>query len=177
MSSSEEAIKRVVEAFERSNWAEIDVRTGELRVHLAASAPSDGSTPGRSDATGTSDDTPSAEPAHAAVGPAPTLAAHASADAARVSPTLDELSPGTQVVLSPSPGIFWRSPEPGLPPFAETGQTVTPADTVCIVEVMKLMNHVKAGVAGVVVAVYGDNGVAVHKDQALFAIAPEGGSG
>jgi biotin carboxyl carrier protein len=43
---------------------------------------------------------------------------------------------------------------------------------VCIVEVMKLMTHVKAGVTGEVVAVYGKNGVSVQKGEALFAIAP-----
>ena len=76
--------------------------------------------------------------------------------------------------MSPSPGIFWRSPEAGLPPFADAGHPGVAAATVCIVEVMKLMNHVKAGVSGVVVAVYVENGAAVHKGQALFAIAPSG---
>ena len=35
MSSSLDAIRRVVEAFERSDWSEIDVRSGDVRVHLA----------------------------------------------------------------------------------------------------------------------------------------------
>jgi biotin carboxyl carrier protein len=76
------------------------------------------------------------------------------------------------VVVSPSPGIFWRSPEPGAPPFADVGDTIDASATVCIVEVMKLMNHLKADVDGTVVAVYGVNGVAVEKGQPLFAIAP-----
>jgi biotin carboxyl carrier protein len=75
-------------------------------------------------------------------------------------------------VVSPSPGIFWRSPEPGRPPFVELGHTVERSATVCIVEVMKLMNHVKAGISGEVVGVYCENGAAVRKDQALFAIVP-----
>jgi acetyl-CoA carboxylase biotin carboxyl carrier protein len=83
-------------------------------------------------------------------------------------------SVGAHVVVSPSPGILWRSPEPGLPPFAEVGDTVDASSTVCIVEVMKLMNHVKAGVAGEVLNVYGANGASVHKGEALFAIAPSG---
>jgi biotin carboxyl carrier protein len=41
---------------------------------------------------------------------------------------------------------------------------------------MKLMNHVKAGIGGEVVAVYCDNGTTVRKGQALFAIAPSGSS-
>ncbi len=63
------------------------------------------------------------------------------------------LPAGAHVVVSPSPGIFWRSPEPGAPPFADIGDVVDASATVCIVEVMKLMNHVKAGVSGEVVAV------------------------
>ena len=78
--------------------------------------------------------------------------------------------------MSPSPGILWRSPEPGLPPFADVGDTLDASATVCIVEVMKLMNHVKAGVSGEVVAVYSGNGETVQKGQALFAIAPAGSS-
>jgi len=39
--------------------------------------------------------------------------------------------------------------------------------------VMKLMNHVKAGVAGTVVAALVANGAQVAKDEPLFAIRPE----
>ena len=59
-----------------------------------------------------------------------------------------------------------------MPPFADVGHTVEASATLCIVEVMKLMNHVKASVSGEVVAVYCENGVAVQKGQALFAIVP-----
>ena len=55
--------------------------------------------------------------------------------------------------------------------LAEVGVSLDASSTVCIVEVMKLMNHVKAGVGGEVVAVYVENGVAVDKGQPLFAIA------
>ena len=41
---------------------------------------------------------------------------------------------------------------------------------------MKLMNHVKAGVSGEVVAVYAENGAAVQRGQALFAIVASGSS-
>ena len=163
VSSSHDAVKRVVEAFERSDWSEIDVRSGNLRVHLSTSAPATTSDPSRaSTATGPS---PSDEQDDDRA--APELSAPATASS-NPPPT------GAHVVASPSPGIFWRSPEPGLPPFTDVGHTVDASATVCIVEVMKLMNHVKAGVSGEVVAVYCENGATVRKGQALFAIAPSG---
>ena len=73
-------------------------------------------------------------------------------------------------MTSPSPGIFWRAPEPGSAPFTDIGQTVEPAATLCIIEVMKLMHHVKAGVDGQVVAIYVKNGAAVAKEEPLFAV-------
>lgn len=156
MSSSFDAIARVVAAFERSDWTEIDVRAGDLRVHLAT-----GPVTNAVDTAGAATPAPSAaqpaEPAEPAVG-APA--------GAPVAPD------GAHVVAASSPGIFWRSPEPGAPPFADVGDTVDVGTTVCIVEVMKLMNHLKAGVAGTVVAVYGRNGEAVQQGEPLFAIAP-----
>jgi acetyl-CoA carboxylase biotin carboxyl carrier protein len=145
-----DAIKRVIDAFERSDWTEIDVRSGDVRVHLVA-----GGAPTRTEPT------PSA-PIHD--DPAP-----------QIAPTVDEapLPPGARVVVSPSPGIFWRAPQPGAPPFAAVGDTVAAHATIGIVEVMKLMNHVKAGVDGRVVAVFASDGVAVGKGERLVAIAPE----
>jgi biotin carboxyl carrier protein len=51
------------------------------------------------------------------------------------------------------------------------GDRVEPDSTVCIVEVMKLMNHVKAGCAGVVAAIHPNNGDMVEYGQPLVTIA------
>ena len=163
MSSPEEAIKRVVEAFERSEWSEIDVRWGDVRVHLSTS-PLDGAATA-SPVGGVREAAPGADRE-------PDLPAR---DGSAADLPVEPPS-GAHLVVSPSPGIFWRSPEPGLPPFADVGDAMEASATVCIVEVMKLMNHVKAGVTGTVLAVYGENGMTVRKGQALFAIAPSGAS-
>ena len=159
VSSSLDAIRRVVEAFERSDWSEIDVRSGDVRVHLATGAPSN--SPAGSPETTSGPAAPPAPPTNAG-GPAPELTTVLPTDA--------------HVVVSPSPGILWRSPEPGAPPFADIGDVVDASATVGIVEVMKLMTHVKAGVGGEIVAVCVENGVAVQKGEPLFAIAPSGSS-
>jgi acetyl-CoA carboxylase biotin carboxyl carrier protein len=70
-------------------------------------------------------------------------------------------------------GIFYVAPEPGAPPFAGVGQHVAADDIVCIVEVMKLMNHVKAGVDGVVRSVHAENGSMIEHGQPLFSIEPD----
>ena len=76
--------------------------------------------------------------------------------------------PSGHRVTAPSVGLFWRSPKPGAPPFVEVGDEVGPDDTVCIVEVMKLMNHVRAGTAGTVRAVHPENGQMVEHGDPLF---------
>jgi biotin carboxyl carrier protein len=161
VTSDLEAIGRVVAAFERSDWAEIDVRSGGLRVHLIAGVPNAASA-GRPAPVTALATTPAT--------PAPV----ASVQGVEATASTDALPPGAHLVVSPSPGICWRSPEPGTPHFVDLGDVIDESATVCIVEVMKLMSHLKAGVSGRVVAVYGENGVAVEKGQPLFAIAPSG---
>ena len=54
------------------------------------------------------------------------------------------------VVRAPLPGTFYRAPRPGAAPFVEVGSRVGADTVIGIVETMKLMNSVSAGVAGVV---------------------------
>ena len=51
-------------------------------------------------------------------------------------------------VESPMVGVFYRSPEPGRPPFVEVGDAVGPGQTLCLLEAMKLFNELKADAAG-----------------------------
>ncbi|MGH3408858.1 MAG: acetyl-CoA carboxylase biotin carboxyl carrier protein [Streptosporangiaceae bacterium] len=53
-------------------------------------------------------------------------------------------------VRAPLPGTFYRAPRPGAEPFVAVGSRVSAETVVCIVETMKLMNSVHAGVDGVV---------------------------
>jgi acetyl-CoA carboxylase biotin carboxyl carrier protein len=53
-------------------------------------------------------------------------------------------------VRAPLPGTFYRAPRPGAAPFVEVGSRVEADTVIGIVETMKLMNSVHAGVAGVV---------------------------
>ena len=86
---------------------------------------------------------------------------------------LPDLPAGTRLIKSPMVGTFYRSPEPGAKPFVEPGKKVKPDSIVCIIEVMKLMNSVEAGVAGTVTHVFADNAAMVEAGQPLISIRPE----
>lgn len=60
-------------------------------------------------------------------------------------------------VRSPIPGIFYRRPTPGEPPFAEVGDEVTADQTLGVVEIMKQFSPVSAGAAGRVTAFVAEN--------------------
>ena len=88
----------------------------------------------------------------------------------RVATELPDLPAGTHVIKSPMVGTFYRAPEPGAKPFVEPGQKVKPDSIVCIIEVMKLMNSVEAGVSGTVTHVFVENAAMVEAGQPLIAI-------
>jgi acetyl-CoA carboxylase biotin carboxyl carrier protein len=62
----------------------------------------------------------------------------------------DEADGELVAVRAPLPGTFYRAPRPGAAPFVEVGSRVEADTVIGIVETMKLMNSVHAGVAGVV---------------------------
>ena len=74
------------------------------------------------------------------------------------------------MVRSPMVGTFYRAPSPGAKVFAEIGQSVKPGDVICIVEAMKMMNHIEADKAGVITAILAEDGSPVEFDQPLVAI-------
>jgi acetyl-CoA carboxylase biotin carboxyl carrier protein len=76
--------------------------------------------------------------------------------------------PGT--VHSPMVGTAYRSPEPGAPPFVETGTRVTAGQTILIIEAMKTMNHIPAPFAGTVLAIMVEDGQPVEYAEPLAVI-------
>jgi biotin carboxyl carrier protein len=71
-------------------------------------------------------------------------------------------------------GTFYRAEGPGQAPFVELGSAVEPDTIVCIIEVMKMMNSVPAGVTGVIAEIVPENGQLVEYGDPLFRVAPEG---
>lgn len=80
--------------------------------------------------------------------------------------------PGVDIV-APMIGTFYRAPAPEAPPYVQVGDTVTPDSIVCIIEAMKVMNEIKAGVSGRIVDVLVENAQPVEFSQPLFRVASE----
>lgn len=81
--------------------------------------------------------------------------------------------PGLAEIDSPLLGIFYRAPKPGEPPFVEIGAKVNEETVIGIVEVMKLMNSVHAGVKGEVVEILAANAALVEFGEVLLRVRPE----
>ena len=76
------------------------------------------------------------------------------------------------MVRAPLLGTFYRAPRPGAPPFVEVGASVEPDTIVGIIEVMKLMNTVRAGARGVVREIRARDGVLVEYGETLLTLGP-----
>ncbi len=144
---------RIVELIKTSEqFSEFRLKIGEIEVELRRRSVAGAPAP-----LGSS--SPQASVAQAAE-PAP----------AREAPTWPE---GSIVIRSPMVGTFYRAPEPGARPFVDVGQAVEPDTTVCIIEVMKLMNSIPAGAWGTVMQILVQDAAAVEAGQPLIVLQPE----
>jgi len=84
----------------------------------------------------------------------------------------NSVPPGMTVVKAPMVGTFYRAPSPGATPFVEVGQKVTPDSVVCIIEVMKLMSSISAGISGTVREIRIADSQPVEFGQVLIVIEP-----
>lgn len=79
---------------------------------------------------------------------------------------------GLVEVKAPMLGTFFAAPKPGADAFVAVGSRVEPDTVVGIVEVMKLMNSVAAGVRGEVVEIVAPDSQLVEYDQVLLRVRP-----
>ena len=76
-------------------------------------------------------------------------------------------------VRAPMLGTYYGAPKPGAAPFVAVGGRVSVDTAVGIIEVMKLMNSISAGVEGGLVEVLARDGDLVEFDQVLMRVRPE----
>ena len=75
------------------------------------------------------------------------------------------------LVLSPLYGIVHLQPAPDAAPFVMVGQEVKAGTALCVIEAMKVFNHVYAEQAGTVKTILISNGQEVDVGQVLMSIS------
>jgi acetyl-CoA carboxylase biotin carboxyl carrier protein len=114
-------------------------------------------------------------PAMAPSLPAPLPAPPSAAEAHREAPARPVApAPHLKEIRSPMVGTFYKAPEPGAEAYIRVGNRVTPGQTVCIIEAMKIMNEIEAEIAGVVREISVEDGQPVEFGQVLFRVDPNG---
>jgi len=91
---------------------------------------------------------------------------------AAVAPAPASPDPDAVDISAPLLGTFYRAPKPGAAPFVDIGTRVEADTIIGIIEVMKLMNTVRAGVRGSVVQILGRDGVLVEYGETLMRVRP-----
>ncbi|MDX1368540.1 acetyl-CoA carboxylase biotin carboxyl carrier protein [Pseudomonas sp.] len=147
-------VKKLIELLEESGIDELEIREGEESVRIS-----------RHGKQPTYAQQPMYAPQPAPVAPAAPVAAAAAEAAAPAAAKLN----GT-VVRSPMVGTFFRAASPTSGNFVEVGSSVKKGDILCIVEAMKMMNHIEAESSGTIESILGENGQPVEYDQPLFTI-------
>ena len=146
-------VKKLIELLEESGIDELEIHEGEESVRISRHSKQVAA--------------PQYQVAPAPVAAAPAPAAAPAAADAPAAPA----EPSGHLVRSPMVGTFYRSPSPTAAVFGEVGQSGKAGDVLCIVEAMKMMNHIEADKSGVVQSILVDNGQPVEFDQPLFSIA------
>jgi acetyl-CoA carboxylase biotin carboxyl carrier protein len=158
-------LEALVELFERSDWSELHLEMGQVRLDLSkhgvVAAPLHSPLPNSTPATAR---VLEREPPAKAPTPAP----------AGASPARERRIPeGWVAVRAPNLGTFYRSPKPGVPPYVEVGQLIAAGSEICLLEVMKLFTTVTARVGGIVREVCATDGEMIERDQPLVLIEPK----
>jgi len=145
MELSHDDVREILRIIDESDVEELRIEVAGLSLHVRKNSGADATEPAATQSP----------PAH---------------DHARQPATVD----GAWLVIpAPLLGTFYRAEAPGEAPLVEVGDRVSADSVVCLIEVMKLMNHIQAGVSGTVVEVLADNGGLVEFGQALFRLAAD----
>ena len=145
MALTDEDIREILRLIDESAVDELRIETPEFKLHVRR-----GGAPAAEEI---------AEPAPAR---APVVAAREEPNGSDGAVTID----------APMLGTFYAAQEPGAEPFVKVGAHVEPDTVVCLIEVMKMMNSIQAGLSGTVVEVCAENAGLVEYGAPLFRVEP-----
>lgn len=143
-------IKRLVDLMLKNDLRELEIQDGDKRVVLKR---------------GSGDAPPAVSITPIQTAPMP------------LSPVPGQAPPAAQdqefeSIVSPMVGTFYESPNPESSAYVNVGDSVNAETVVCIVEAMKVMNEIQAGMAGTVEKVMVRSGEAVEFGQPMFLVRP-----
>ena len=156
MSLTAADVAEIMRLVEQSNFDELTLEMEGIKLCLRRGVPPESSPL----AAGTEDATAAAE-----ADPAPPP---------RTNTVATPADPDVHAVASPLLGTFYRAPKPGAPPFVEVGAQVEEETVVAIIEVMKLMNTVRAGVRGTVTEILIADGALAEYGETLMRVRKAG---
>jgi acetyl-CoA carboxylase biotin carboxyl carrier protein len=147
-----ELVRELATLLADTDLTEIEVEKGDLRIRVARTLAASVSVPVAAPAAGVP----------AAVLAPPPVATTAVESAAAGPP------PGT--VTSPMVGTAYRKPSPEAKPFIEVGSRVEIGDKLLLIEAMKTFNDIVAPRAGIVTAIFVEDGQPVEYGEPLLVI-------
>ncbi len=155
-----EFVERLIQALDNSSLDSVEIERGGTRIRL-------GKTPASVAApvAVTGAPAPMVQVASAAAPPMD-ASAPASVESVTVASNLLE-------VTSPMVGTFYSSPAPDAPSYTDIGARVSPGDTLCIIEAMKLMNELECEISGTIVEICVESAQPVEFGQVLFRVNPD----
>ncbi|CAM3715061.1 acetyl-CoA carboxylase biotin carboxyl carrier protein [Polaromonas hydrogenivorans] len=160
MSLSHEDVMRLLQLLDASQFDELHLETDGTKLTLRRNSTHSAALPASAVSSSFAPATvrPVVQPLTSAAPPAP---------AAKTSLATDLVD-----VRAAMLGTLYGSPKPGAAPFVSVGSKVERNTVIGIIEVMKLMNSISAGVDGEVVEILARDGDLVEFDQVLMRIRP-----
>ncbi len=149
-------IERLISALDASSVDSLEIERGGTRVRLSKTPPT----------------------VSGPVGMAPPMPTAAYMPGLPAAPVAEAAAPAAAPqsnlieVTSPMVGTFYMAPAPDAPSYVDVGARVTPGDTLCIIEAMKLMNELECEVTGTITEICVENAQPVEFGQVLFRVDP-----
>ena len=150
-------IKKLVDLMLRNDLREMEIQDGDQKVVLKRGA-------------GEAPPTVTLSPIQATQLPTATAGGQPATDRTPAAKQNEEEE--FESIVSPMVGTFYESANPESPGYVNVGDKVTDETVICIVEAMKVMNEIKAGITGTIEKVMVRNGEAVEFGQPMFLVRP-----
>lgn len=144
-------IEDIMALVESSSFDQLSLEMGDIKLSLRRSGASD------------------AAPI-AATAPTPVAAPSPAPASPTTAPPVGAADDGATDVNSDMLGTFYHAPKPGEAAFVSVGSTVTADTVIGIIEVMKLMTSVTAGIDGTVTQIIAPDGELVEHGQVLIRV-------